>query len=169
MELKGITINGREPTASDATEAREIARQAGVELAILLGIEQSLRIALGWMKRGSGSRRKLSTLRFHTGSIEHHLGRMQVLADHGGYMHLIADANPHLANEVAVLRNERKELHTNLERIVVRLDHISHDDACGFEEVCTELERCLDELKRHGQKEIDLRQRSFTQEEGASG
>ena len=159
----------REPTAYNAAEAQEIARQADVELAILLGIEQSLRIALQWMTRGRGNSHKLSTLRFHTWSFERHLTRIQVLADHGGYMHLITDANPHLAGEVETLRNGREELHSNLVRIIVRLERVSRDDAGGFGKICAELERFLDDLRTHGQKERDLLQHSFAQEQGGSG
>jgi hypothetical protein len=158
-----------EPTAYNAAESREIVRQADVELTILLGIEQSLRIALQWMTRGRGNSHKLSTLRFHTWSFERHLTRIQVLADHGGYMHLITDANPHLAGEVGALKNEREELHSNLRRIIVQLERVSRDDAGGFGKICAELERFLDHLKTHGQKERELLQHSFTQEEGGSG
>jgi len=159
----------REPTAHNAAEAQEIARQADVELAIFLGIEQSLRIPLQWMTRGRGNSHKLSTLRFHTWSFERHLTRIQVLADHGGYMHLITDANPHLAGVVETLKKEREELHSHLQRIIVLLDHISHDDAGGFGKICADLERFLDDLRTHGQKERELLQHSFTQEEGGSG
>ena len=162
-------MENREPRASDPTEGQEIARQAEVELAILLGIEQSLRIALQWMTRGRGNSHKLSTLRFHTWSFERHLTRIQVLADHGGYLHIITDADPHSADEVRALRNERADLHANLERIIVRLDHVSRDDAAGFRQICADLERFLDDLRAHGQKESELLQRSFTQEEGGSG
>jgi len=159
----------REPTAYNAAESQEIARQADVELAILLGIEQSLRIALQWMTRGRGNSHKLSTLRFHTWSFERHLTRIQILADHGGYMHLITDADPHLAGEVETLRNQREELHSNLERIIVRLERVSRDDAGGFGQICADLERFLDDLRTHGEKERELLQHSFTQEEGGSG
>jgi hypothetical protein len=158
-----------DPTAYDAAESQEIARQADVELAILLGIEQSLRVALQWMTRGRGNSHKLSTLRFHTWSFERHLTRIQVLADHGGYMHLITDANPHLAGEVNTLRNGREELHSNLKRIIVRLERIARDDAGGFGKICAELERFLDDLRAHGQKERELLQHSFAQEQGGSG
>jgi hypothetical protein len=162
-------MKSSEPTASDATEAQEIARQAEVELAILLGIEESLRIALQWMTRGRGNSHKLSTLRFHAWSFERHLARIKALADYGGYMHVITDARPQLAGEVATLRNERAELHASLQAIIVRLDHVSRDDAVEFGQVCADLERFLDALRRHGQKESELLQRSFTQGEGGPG
>ena len=103
-----------ERTAHDTAEAQEIALQAQVELAILLGIEESLRIALQWMTRGRGNSHKLSTLRFQTWSFEQHLTRIKVLGDHGGYMHVITDANPNWAAEIEALRINRADLHADL-------------------------------------------------------
>ena len=162
-------MKSSEPTAYNAAEAQEVARQAEVELAILLGMEQLLRIALQRMTRGRGNSHKLSTLHFQAWSFERHLARIQVLADHGGYMHLITDAHPHLAGEVEALRNEREELHSDLGRIILRLDHASTDDAARFGKTCADLERFLDGLRAHGQKERELLQNSFTREEGESG
>ena len=162
-------MENTEPTASDAAESQEIAQQAGVELAILLGIEQSLRIALQWMTRGRGNSHKLSTLRFHTWYFERHLTRIQVLADHGGYMHLITDADPHLAGEVEALRNERTKLHATLHRIIAQLERVSRDDSGGFGQICADLEHFLDDLRTHGQKESELLRNSSTQNQGESG
>jgi hypothetical protein len=158
-----------ERTAHDTAEAQEIALQAQVELAILLGIEESLRIALQWMTRGRGNSHKLSTLRFQTWSFERHLTRIKVLADHGGYMHVITDAHPFWAAEVEALRSERADLHADLEGIIVRLDRVSRDDSAEFGQICRDVERFLDRLKAHGRKETELLQNSFTQEEGGSG
>lgn len=162
-------MTNSEPTPADTTEAREIARQAEVEIAILLGIEEALRIALQWMTRGRGNAHKLSTLRFHAWSFERHMTRIPVLADHGGYLHLITDAQPHLADEVEALRDERARLHAGLESIIIRLDRVSRDDAGGFEQLCADLTRFLDALSVHGRKERALLQRSFAQEEGGTG
>jgi len=159
----------RDSPAFDAIEAREIARQAEVELVILLGIEESLRIALQLMTRDRANSRKLSTLRFAARSFERHLTRTRVLADHGGYMHWITDANPHLASQVSALRDVREDLQANFERIVLRLEYVSPDDSAAFGQVCTDLDRYLDDLKMHGQKECELLQHSFNQEEGGSG
>jgi len=150
-----------EPVPQDPTDAREIARQADVEIGILLGIETTLRIALQWMTRGRGNSHKLSTLRFQTWSFQRQLTRIQVLADHGGYMHLITEVRPQLAGEVKTLKDERERLHSDLERIIVRLDRVSRDDAAGFEGICGDLERFLDELRAHGERERELLRRSF--------
>ena len=158
-----------EPSAPQTNELREIAQQASVEFAILLVIEQSLRVALQWMAQGRGNSRKLSTLRFHVSAFERHLTRIQALADHGGYMHLVTDPNPHLTGEVRALEEERAMLRDSLERLVIRLDCISSDDFGGFEEICADLERFLDHLRTHNQKEAELLQCSFNQEVGGRG
>jgi len=159
-------MNNTEPAGSNVIAAREIAEQAEVELRILLGIEQSLRIALQWMTRERGNHHKLSTLRFAARSFERHLTRTRVLADHGGYMHSITDANPHLAREVTAGWDAREGLQANLERIILQLEYVSPDDATAVQKACAELECYLDQLKIHGQKERELLQHSFTQEEG---
>jgi len=158
-----------ESTAPTEDESREIAKQAEVELAILLGLERSLRIVLQWMTRDRGNSHKLATLRFAARSFERHLTRVRVLADHGGYMHLITDTTPHLASEAGALRNEREELQAGFERIIVRLEYVSPDDTVAFNQVCADLNRYLEDLKAHGQKEMQLLQHSFAQEEGGSG
>ena len=158
-----------EPTAYNLAESQEIAKQIEVELAILLGIERSLQIALQWMTRDRGNSRKLSTLRFVARSFERQLTRTRVLADYGGYMHLITEIKPRLASEVTALRSARAELQANFERIIVRLEYVSPDDAVGFAKVCAELKDYLADLKAHGGKELELLKRSFQQNEDQAG
>jgi len=162
-------MKNSESTVHDATEALEITKQAEVELAILLVIEQSLRLALQWMTRERGNSHKLSTLRFTARSFERHLTRTRVLADHEGYMRSITDANPHLTNEVRTLWSDREALQANFERISLQLEYVSPDDASAFKEVCAELESYLDQVELHGKKEMDLLQHSFARDEGGEG
>ena len=63
----------------------------------------------------------------------------------------------------------RQELQAKFERIILRLEYVSPDGAPAFRQVCAELERFLDDLKAHGQKQMELLQHSFAQEEGGSG
>lgn len=156
-------------TGPDTNDANEIARQLETELAILLGVEQSLRTALQWMTRDRGNNHKLSTLRFAARSFERHLTRTRVLADHGGYMKSIIEAAPRLASEVSTLRANRRELQESFEAIILRLEYVSPDEETAFACVCAELEDYLIKLKEHGQKEMALLQHSFAQEVGGSG
>jgi hypothetical protein len=162
-------MNQGKPEPHDPADVLEIARQAEVEVGILLGIEQTLRIALRWMTRGRGNSHKLSTLRFQTWAFERQLVRLQGLADHGGYMHLITGANPSLTPEVQALEDERDALHSNLQGVIVRLERVSGDDMATFGEICTDLESALDALRAHGERERELLQRSFYLDEGGEG
>jgi hypothetical protein len=162
-------MNKGDPAARKALDTRNVAKQIEVEFAILLSVEQSLRLALQWMTRDRGNGHKLSTLRFVAGSFERHLTRMRVLADHGGYLHFIGDTNPHLAADIETLRNARQEIQANFERIILRLEYVSPDDAAAFDKLCAELECYLDQLKAHGQQEMELIQHAFIQEEGGEG
>ena len=162
-------MKNQTPTLADGSDTQEIAELLNIELTILLSTEQSLRTALQWMTRTRGNGHKLSTLRFHTWSFERHLTRIHALADHGGYLHRITDANPHLSSRVDGLKKEQTVLRDALEAIVMRLEFVSRDDAEAFAEVCKDLERLLDDLRRHGQQECELLQHSLMQEQGGSG
>lgn len=153
------------PTAFNIAEAQEIAKQAEVELAILLGLEQSLRIVLQWMTRDRGNSHKLSTLRFAARSFERQLSRTRALADYGGYLHLATDFAPQLANDVHSLSNRRDELQVGFEKIVLRLEYVSPDDAAGFAKVCEELENYLADVRAHSEKELALLQCAFKPKE----
>jgi hypothetical protein len=73
-------------------------------------------------------------------------------------MHSITDANPHLASKVRALKDVRGKLQANFERIILRLEYVSPDDAAAFGEVCAELECYLEQLRTHGEKERELLQ-----------
>ncbi len=162
-------IETSEPTARTMAEPHEIAKQIEVELALLMNIEQALRIALDWKTHGGGNIRKLSTLRFVARTFERHLARLRVLSEHGGYMHLVTDMKPHLAGAVLALQKLRDDLQDHLERMILRLEHISPNETAAFEGLCAEFERYLEDLGAHGQKEMELLQQCFAQDEGGSG
>ncbi len=159
----------REPTTYNFAESREIAKQIEVELALLVNLEHALRVALDWATEQHGNKRKLSTLRFVAWTFERHLTRMRVLAEYGGYMHLVSDTKPHLAGHVKALMELRNRLQTDLERIIVDLDHVSPDDAIVFDRLCVQLRDYFEGLEIHRQQEMELLQHSFVQEEGTAG
>jgi hypothetical protein len=84
-------------------------------------------------------------------------------------MQSILDSKPHLASEVTTLRESRDELQDNFERIILRLEYVSPDDADALEKVCAEIACYLDQLKTQGQEEMELLQHSMAQVEGGEG
>ncbi|MDF1700783.1 MAG: hypothetical protein P1V36_06460 [Planctomycetota bacterium] len=155
-------------TGPGPDDAHEIAQQADVELSILLGIERTLRVALQWMTRGRGNSRKLSTLRFQMWTFKRHLTRLNVLSDHGGYLHVVTDAVSDLAGEVHVLRVKRTELHSDLNRTMLLMEHISQDDADGFARLCADLEGFLDHLRSQGERERALVRQALARNQGGA-
>ena len=158
-----------EPTASNLGEAEEISKQIAVEVALLINIEQAFRIALDWKTDHRGNIRKLSTLRFVARSFERHLTRVRALSEYGGYMHLVTDMKPQLSRDVQKLKELRDDLQAHLERMMLRMEHLSPADASAFEGLCAELEDYLKDLGSHAEREMDLLQRCFAEEEGGSG
>jgi hypothetical protein len=161
-------MDNPEPTAYDRAESEAIATQVRIELDLLLSIEQSLRTTLQWMTRERGNNRKLSTLRSVARSFERQLTRTRVLADQPGYLHLITALAPDLTGEVQDLRKARETLQAGFEELVLRLEYVSPDDAEAFEGACAELERYLDNLNAHGQRELKLLQHSHRQDAESS-
>lgn len=162
--MQSCTMN----TYNDA-EAQEISKQIAVEVALLIHIEEALRIALDWGTGRRGNIRKLSTLRFVARSFERHLARVRALSEFGGYMHLIAARMPQLGEKIEMLRRTRDELHVHLEKMLLEMEHCATDDAAAFEAICGELENYLGELASHAQQEADLLQQCFADAEGGSG
>ena len=158
-----------EPTVENVAEAYAIAKQIEVEFALLLNIQNAFRIALDWKTERNANSRKLSTLRFVAASFERHLTRLRALSEYGGYMHLVTDMKPQLGKKVQKLKEIRDDLQANLEQLMLRMEHISPDDASGFDGVCVKLGDYLTDLASHAQLEMELLQQCFLEVEGGSG
>ena len=148
--------------------ADEIAKQLQLEFVLLVNIKDATRMVLDW-KTGPSIVRKLSTLRSMVQSLEGHLSRLRVLSEYGGYMHLVTDSKPHMANEVTASRVVRDRLHTDLEKLIVDLDMVESTDKLAFSRICGNLKDHLDALAEHADKEKALFLRSVYEEEGGSG
>lgn len=162
-------MNPTQSMTMHETEADEIAKQFEVELALLVNIEDSLRIVLDWKTSKHGIIRKLSTLRFLSQSFERHLSRLRVLSEYGGYMHRVTDLKPHMANEVLELKAVRDGLQSELGKLMIELELIASSDDERFGRLCNEYRQFLDALTVHAQQERDLFLRSVYEVEGGQG
>jgi hypothetical protein len=158
-----------EPTACNVAEGLETSKQLEVEVALLINIEQAFRIALDWKTDHRGNIRKLSTLRFVARSFERHLTRVRALSEYGGYMHLVTDMKPQLVRQVGKLKQIRDDMQARLEKLMLRMEHVSPEDDAAFEGICGELEGYLTDLASHAQLEMELLQQCFAEIEGGSG
>ena len=151
------------------TEADDIAKQFQVEIALLENIEKAIRFTLDWDSGNHETVRKLSTLRFATQTFERHLARVRALSEHGGYMHLITDKKPRLANEVMELKRARDGLQEQFECLIVALEHVSSGDLTRLGKIYTDYRSFLEALDMHGQNERELFHRACFEELGGQG
>lgn len=160
-------------TSGDApyvhTDVEDIAKQYQVELALLVNIEKAIHFTLDWDSGKCDTVRKLSTLRFATQTFEHHLARVRALSEHGGYLHLITDKKPQLANEVMELKSTRDRLQEQFECLIVTLEHVSTGDPSRLDKICTDYRRLLGALDVHAQNEREIFHRACFEEVGGSG
>lgn len=151
------------------TEADDIAKQFQVELALLVNIERAIQFTLDWDSGNHDTVRKLSTLRFATQTFERHLARVRALSEHGGYMHLITDKKPRLANEVMELKSARDGLQEQFECLIVALEHVSSGNLARLGKIYSDYRSFLEALDTHGQNERELFHRACFEELGGSG
>jgi len=69
---------------------------------------------------------------------------------------MATDMKPQLGRDVQRLRELRGDLQAHLERMMLRMKHLSPDDASAFEGLCVELEDYLKDLGSHAQLEMEL-------------
>ena len=147
----------------------DLAQQTLVENKMLMLVIEGLRNTLAWNVQGTDFARKLSTLRFIIQSLQRHLERVLALEEYDGYMDLVLQASPQLANSVDALRKEHQQFRKEASQIVHRFEHVSPTDGHSVARICGELVGLLDRLDAHNKKEVNLMQNAFAIDEGGEG
>ena len=147
----------------------DIAQQTLVEHGMLKCITDALRIAISWKLEGPDILRKLSTVRFITRSLQHHLDHLLALEEYDGYMGVVLKLSPASSRQVDALRQEHDEFRKETSRLVHRLEHLSPTDRTTFDHVCNELLVLLGKVDEHSRRETDLLQETFDREGGGQG
>ena len=147
----------------------ELAQQTQVESGLLQHLINGLRAALAWEVRGDDFSRKLSTLRFISGSFQRHLERLMTLEEVDGYMDLVLETKPFLSKSVGCLKQDHEGFRSSTRDVVCRLAIVHPTDPITFAEICDDLAELLNKLETHGRKEVKLFQEAFEQEEGGEG
>ncbi|MFO0926243.1 MAG: hemerythrin domain-containing protein [Gemmataceae bacterium] len=144
----------------------EIALQTKVEHDLLRQVMEGVRISTGWQVAGADASRKLSTLRFITGSFQRHLERLLALEEYDGYMDVVSNRSAKLGRMTATLRSEHDTLRGEVRRVVQSLERLPATDLTALDRTCDELLALVGRVETHNTKEIDLLQEAFGQEEG---
>ena len=75
-------------------DRQDIAEQTRVEQELLRHVMEGLRLSTTWQVLGPDASRKLSTLRFVTGSFQRHLERLLALEEYDGFMDKVLACAP---------------------------------------------------------------------------
>jgi hemerythrin-like domain-containing protein len=147
----------------------DVGRQVMVEHETLKHLTNALHSILDWRVSGDDFTRKLSSLRFCAESFQRHLARLFALEEYEGYMDVVLEERPNLANEIEALRTEHDQFRRTLHRMVSRLDRLSSQEREVFDGLCSQLRELLKRLDEHHRKETALLQEALLQDEGGPG
>jgi hypothetical protein len=150
-------------------DRQDIAEQTRVEQELLRHLMEGLRLSTSWEVRGADASRKLSTLRFVTGSFQRHLERLLGLEECDGFMDKVLACAPHLGRATAALRGEHDSFRSEVRRVVGVLERLQATDLDALEKVSGELVALLDRVERHNRKEMELLLEAFGRDEGGEG
>src|SRR5690349_2733687 len=150
-------------------DRHDTAEQIRVEQELLRHVMEGLRLSTTWQVQGPDASRKLSTLRFVTGSFQRHLERLLALEEDDGFLDQVPACPPRLARATAALRAEHDGFRSEAGRIVRRLERLPATDPPALEKLGGELVALLDRIEGHNRKEMALLLEAFGQDEGGEG
>ena len=150
-------------------DRQDIAEQTRVEQELLRHVMEGLRLSTTWQVRGPDASRKLSTLRFVTGSFQRHLERLLALEEYDGFMDKVLVCAPHLGRATAALRGEHDGFRSEARRVVQQLERLPATDPAALEKVGAELAALLGRIEGHNRREMALLLEAFGRDEGGEG
>ena len=150
-------------------DRQDIAEQTKVEQELLRHVMEGLRLSTTWQVRGPDASRKLSTLRFVTGSFQRHLERLLALEEYDGFMDKVLVCAPHLGRATAALRGEHDGFRSEARRVVQQLERLPATDPAALEKVGGALVALLGRIEGHNRREMALLLEAFGRDEGGEG
>ena len=150
-------------------DRQDLAEQTRVEQELLRHVMEGLRLSTTWQVRGPDASRKLSTLRFVTGSFQRHLERLLALEEYDGFMDKVLVCAPHLGRATAALRGEHDGFRSEARRVVQQLERLPATDPAALEKVGGELVALLGRIEGHNRREMALLLEAFGRDEGGEG
>ncbi len=148
-------------------DCSQVARQALFEHELLDHLKKALRHALSWEIDRVGLNRKRSSVCFTADSLGRHLERLMEIEEEGGYMRVVIDRKPHLAEQAKRLLEDHRRFREELQNLLPRVANGQQFDQVGLDELSLELLALLDQVDEHDRGEIDLLQEGLSMEEGS--
>lgn len=146
-----------------------LSQQVLLEHQTLANVAAALRTTIGWSYDAADLSRKLSSLMFVGKSYKRHFRRLLALEEEGGYLAVVLESRPELADEVAALHQQHAQFRKALARVLVRLRRVDATDHAAFAAICGDLIALLDTIDRHNQRENGLLQEALLRDEGGEG
>lgn len=140
-----------------------------MEHQILQHIKQAMRVTLNWDAPDVSLPRKLSSLQFTMKSFQRHLERVMAIEEEGGFMAEVVEAKPYLQDRIDGLADDHARFRERLRALVPELSRIADWEQARFVEICGDLRALLEEVDRHGEREIELLQESLGVDDGGEG
>ena len=137
-------------------ERDAIVQQTQVEKEALGYLTLALLRTIEWPVEGGEFSRKLSSLRFVTESFQRHLERLFALEELDGYMDVVCQQHPEMAEKVDDLQQQQEQLRTTTRQLMVQLDRIMPTNLTLFEVVCQELRNLIKWLREYNRAEQEL-------------
>ncbi len=148
---------------------REVAKRCRAEFERLQTVKGALRITLNWRTPAIGLPRKLESLLFIMRALQRHLEMQLDLEEQGGYLEIVEEVKPNLAEEKDRLRGQHDHFRASLEQIMPTVEGLSHQDEQRVEDICQELFGLLAQIDQHELHEAKLLQEVFASDEGGEG
>jgi len=157
------------PERGVAMVQREVAKRCQAEFERLQTVKGALRITLNWRTPAIGLPRKLESLLFIMRALQRHLEMQLELEERGGYLEIVNEVKPNLAEQKNRLRDEHDFFRASLDQIVPTVAGLSSADEERIEAICRELCELLSKIDEHELGEAQLLQEVFASDEGGEG
>jgi hemerythrin-like domain-containing protein len=148
---------------------RDVAKRCRAEFERLQTVKGALRITLNWRTPAIGLPRKLESLLFIIRALQRHLEMQLDLEEQGGYLDIVEEFKPNLAEAKDRLRDEHDHFRASLEQILPTVEELSPQDEQRVEDICQELFNLLARIDQHELQEAELLQEAIASDEGGEG
>lgn len=144
-------------------------RQSLAEHDLVEHVKQALRLALSWNVEVVGVSRKLMSVKFCGESLGRHLDLLMEMEEQGGYLDDVAECKPNLYQQAVALCNEHGQIRTVVQRVLNDVQAFNSEDEAAFNALCGEVERLLQKLDAHEERERDMIFELYCADEGGEG
>lgn len=152
-----------------ATSAGSSVSISWIEHQTLEHIKGALRVTVDWHAPSVSLARKKSSICFALQSFCRHLERLMAIEEQGGYMSVVAEANPCLEHQIRRLAGDHDSFRKQIDELRPRLAEVTDWQEEEFDEICEGIKSLLADVDQHDMAEVELLQQTLTMDVGGEG